>query len=149
MTHNRTQDRLHLQDLALAYAEAIDAKQAIDVVALFTDDAVFRAYDRAKGEAHGHDEIQILVEKLLGAFTATMHHVTGPRVEFTGPDTATGVVSLVAWHAFAEDRPHGILWGRYLDEYVRTAHGWRFARRTLTVHGQQDFEFPWIVPHEG
>lgn len=145
MTHSETRDRQELHDLALAYAEAIDAKNADDVVDLFTGDAVFRAYDRPQGEAHGTDEIHALVGKLLGSFSATMHHVSGPRVVFTGPCSARGVVSLVAWHAFAEERPDGILWGRYLDDYVRVDDRWRIARRTLTVQGEQDFAFPWIT----
>lgn len=147
--HEQVLDRLQLQELALAYAEGIDGKDIERVAGLFTVDAVFRAYDRPKGEAHGHDEIRSLVAKLLDAFTATMHHVSGPRVEFADAGSATGIVSLHAWHAFAEDRPDGILWGRYLDEYVRTASGWRIARRTLTVQGQQDFAFPWIVTDTG
>lgn len=146
MTATETLDRLDLQDLALAYAEAIDAKRADDVAGLFTENAVFRAYDLPKGEARGRSEIYTLVVKLLSSFNATMHHVSGPRAKFTDPDNASGVVSLVAWHSFNDDRPHGILWARYLDEYVRCDGVWRIARRTLTVHGQQDFDFPWIAP---
>jgi ketosteroid isomerase-like protein len=146
MTHDAMEDRWELQDLALAYAEAIDAKNTDAVVQLFTDDAVFRAYDRPKGEARGTKEIRGLLEKLLNSFSATMHHVSGPRVEFTAPDNARGVVSLNAWHAFNEERRDGILWGRYLDEYVRCDGRWRIASRTLTIHGQQDFPFPWIIP---
>ena len=146
MTHSEAHDRQELRDLALAYAEAIDAKNADEVVNLFTNDAVFRAYDRPQGEAHGVGEIHALVGKLLSSFSATMHHVSGPRAVFSGPDSARGVVSLVAWHRFTDERPDGIIWGRYLDDYVRIGDHWRIAHRTLTVHGQQDFTFPWITP---
>ncbi len=146
MTPTETQDRLDLQDLALAYAEAIDAKRADEVADLFTENAVFRAYDLPKGEARGRIEINALVMKLLRSLNTTMHHVSGPRAAFAGPDNASGVVSLVAWHSFYEDRPYGILWGRYLDDYERCDGVWRIARRTLTVHGQQNFNFPWIAP---
>ncbi|GAA1541925.1 ketosteroid isomerase-like protein [Microbacterium ginsengiterrae] len=144
--HDEMRDRWELHDLALAYAEAIDAKDADAVVRLFTDDAQFHAYDRANGKASGSDEIHTLVGTLLSAFSATMHHVSGPRVEFLGPHNARGTVSLTAWHEFIEERPDGILWGRYLDDYVRVDGRWRIARRTLTVHGHQDFSFPWIAP---
>jgi len=146
MAQSETSDRQELCDLALAYAEAIDAKNADAVVRLFSKDAVFRAYDRPQGEANGLHEIHALVGKLLSSFSATMHHVSGPRAHFSGSDSARGIVSLVAWHAFAEERPDGILWGRYLDDYARIDGHWRITRRTLTVHGQQNFAFPWITP---
>ncbi|MGF2949900.1 nuclear transport factor 2 family protein [Microbacterium alcoholitolerans] len=146
MTNTEVLDRARLQDLALAYAEAVDAGDVDRVAGLFTEDAVFRAYDRPRGEAHGRAEIRALMDKLLDTFTGTLHHVSGPRAEFTGDDTAVGFVSLHAWHAFVEDRPDGILWGRYADEYLRTGSGWKIARRALLVHGQQDFAFPWIAP---
>lgn len=138
--------RLELQQLTLTYAEAIDAKDFRSVADLFTEDAVFRAYDRPQGEARGREQIANLVEKLVSSFAATMHHVSGPRIEFVGSNRAAGVVPLQAWHSFAEDRPDAILWGRYLDQYFRGPDGWQFTNRTLTVHGHQDFQFPWISP---
>ena len=142
-------DRLALHELTLRYAAGVDGGDAPAVAELFTEDAVFHAYDRPRGTARGRAEIRALLDKLLGSFTATVHHTSAPLVEFIPPDRATGVVTLNAWHSFAEDRRDGILWGRYLDEYTRTSDRWLIARRRLVVYGQQDFEFPWITPTAG
>ncbi|MGB4135748.1 MAG: nuclear transport factor 2 family protein [Microbacterium sp.] len=142
---DRILDRLRIQDLVLAYAEAVDAQDAAAVAELFTADAVFRAYDRPKGEARGRPEVEVLIGKLVGSFRATLHHVSGPRIEFDSPTHAAGSVALHAWHSFRDDRPDGLLWGRYHDRYVRSPEGWRFAARTLVVAGNRDFDFPWIT----
>ena len=141
-------ERLRIQDLVHAYAEAIDAQDTAAVTALFTEDAVFRVYDRPKGEARGHTQIHALVDTVISGFNATMHHVSGPRTVFTAPSHASGVTSLHAWHAFRAERPVGLLWGRYHDAYARSENSeWRFAERTLVVSGHQDFDFPWITPN--
>lgn len=142
----RTRDRAAIADLVLAYAEAIDRAEATAVGDLFTRDAVFRAYDRPQGEAHGSDEIRALVTKLVGSFRATVHHVSPTRIVFAGDGRATGSTSLIAWHGFADDRPDGVLWGRYHDRFTREGRVWRFSERVLRVSHQQDFDFPWIPP---
>ena len=139
-------DRAAIADLVLAYAEAIDRADAASVGTLFTQDAVFRAYDRPQGEARGSDEIHALVAKLVGSFRATVHHVSPTRVVFAGEDHATGVTSLIAWHAFADDRPDGVLWGRYHDRFTREGGTWRFSERVLRIAHHQDFDFPWLPP---
>lgn len=143
---DRVGDRLEIQDLVLAYSEAIDAGDAWAVAMLFCTDGRIRAYDRQQGEASGRQEIEELVRKLIDSFTATVHHVSPPRITFLGEEWACGVTMVHAWHEFRADRPDGLLWGRYHDDFRATPSGWRFASRTLRVSGQRDFRLPWIPP---
>lgn len=141
---DRLADRLEIVDLVHAYAEAVDDRRDGDVAALFTQDCVFRAFAGPKGEARGRDAVEVLVGRLLGTFRATSHHVSNTRLELIGPDGATGRTSLYAWHAFNDERPDGILWGRYVDRFQRVDGAWRIAERELRIAGEQDFPFAWI-----
>lgn len=143
---DRIGDRLEIQDLVLAYSEAIDAGDAEAVAMLFCADGCIRAYDRPQGEASGRREIENLVAKLIDSFAATVHHVSPPRITFLGEEWARGVTMVHAWHEFRADRPDGLLWGRYHDAFRATEDGWRFASRTLRVSGHRDFRLPWIPP---
>lgn len=128
-----------------AYASAIDTQRFDDVAALFATDGVLRVYDRPKGEARGRAEIARLASRLIGAFAATLHEVSHTSIIFTGPDDAVATSSLRAWHRFAADRPDGILWGTYRDEFTRRDGHWAILCRTLIVARHQDFDFPWIT----
>ncbi len=140
----RTADRLAIQDVVHAYAEGVDDGDREAVAALFTDDCVFRAFAGPKGTAEGRAAVEVLLGRLLGTFRATSHHVSNLRLDFVGDDEATGRTSLHAWHAFVDDRPDGLLWGRYVDRFVRTPDGWRLAERELRIAGERDFPFAWI-----
>lgn len=146
MSEPRSADRQAIVDLVVEYAQAIDDQDPDRVCALFDEPCLFRAFDGPKGEARSHDEIAVLVTRLLATFTATSHHVSNHQIQFTGTDTAVATTYLHAWHQFVEDRPDGLLWARYHDVLVRKDGRWLFAERTLRVTGEQDFGFRWIPP---
>ncbi|KQY56152.1 hypothetical protein ASD11_16960 [Aeromicrobium sp. Root495] len=145
---DRLEDRWEIADLVSAYAEGVDDGRSADVAALFAEDCVFRAYRGERGTAEGRPAVEALLQKLLGTFEATSHHVSNTRVTFSGEDRADVVTALHAWHRFPSERPDGILWGRYRDTVVREGGVWRFAVRELRVAGEQDFPFGWISTRE-
>ena len=53
-----------------------------------------------------------------------------PIIQITGPDTASGIWQMEDVHIHRQEGPkvghHG--YGQYVEEYVRTADGWKFAR---------------------
>jgi len=76
------------------------------------------------------------------AFKATSHHNANVLVSFDGPDRATVLTSLYAWHQAAEG-PNPRVWGYYHDVVVRTGEGWRIAERQLRIGGQEHFSLAW------
>jgi hypothetical protein len=80
----------------------------------------------------GHDGVRKMIADTLEGAT-TVHHVHGPEIMLTGPDTAAGIWAmddLVHLVRPRERRFHGH--GHYHETYVRTADGWRISRSELT-----------------
>ncbi|MGI9031630.1 MAG: nuclear transport factor 2 family protein [Ilumatobacteraceae bacterium] len=71
----------------------------------------------------------------LPRFDATQHLIGNISVDFTGPDDATAVSYLRAFHRYTTDRPDLVLWGEYHDRWVRAADGWRIAERRVLTAG--------------
>ncbi|MCL3819855.1 nuclear transport factor 2 family protein [Aeromicrobium wangtongii] len=144
MSMDRIEDRLAVADVVHAYAEGVDDGDCARVASLFAPDCVFRAFAGPKGEARGIAEVEKLLDRLLTTFRMTSHHVSNSRIAFDGADRAAATTALHAWHRFVEERPDGLLWGRYVDTFVRIDGSWLFAERELRIAGESEFPFAWI-----
>lgn len=120
------EDRLAISDLVATYARAVDDRDLDLLRVLFSSDAVF---DSVAGRAEGPDAVIDYYADRLSRFTASFHVPHSATVEFTGPDTATGIVAAHAEMAM----PDGAFWValRYHDDYVREEGRWRFRERTV------------------
>ena len=132
-------DRQAIAGLVHSYCRHFDDNRPEEVAALFTEDATVD---------YGPELPTIVGSKTLAAriaigltetFAATSHHVSNIQVEFDGPDAATGVTYLYAWHRYRDGSPDGELWGRYHHRFVRTAAGWRIAELVLRAAGTEHF----------
>ena len=132
LSNKEISDRLEIQDLLYAYADAIDQKRFDDLRNVFDDDAHidYSVYGGSVGNA---EETIAFLKKALGKkWTPNYQHlnanmqirVEGDRghgrvmcfnpQEVVGPDGKNHTFMLGLW---------------YVDEYVRTADGWRIRRR--------------------
>ena len=59
------------------------------------------------------------------------------QIAFDGPDRATGLTYLYAWHRYLDGSPDGELWGRYHHRFERTPDGWRIAGARAHRRGEQ------------
>jgi len=126
----RHEDRVRIEQLATAYAYAVDEKDWDAFEALYVPGAMID-YRSAGGIAGTPAEVAAWMAEAMALFSWSMHSMSTQRIIFTGPDTATGSV-----HVFAR---HGLIWedveelmdvsAVYQDAYLRTASGWRFASR--------------------
>ncbi|MCU0270727.1 MAG: nuclear transport factor 2 family protein [Acidimicrobiales bacterium] len=135
----RLEDRARIGDLTVAYAYAVDSRDWATFEGLFTPDAVID-YRSAGGISGLPADVAAWMPDALGLFIWTLHSMSTSRITFTGPDTATGDVHVVARHGLTWEGAEETLdvVGVYHDGYVRTAAGWRFAARreqTLSVTG--------------
>ena len=127
----RVADHLAIQDLATAYAYAVDDKDWVRWEALFTPGAHVD-YLAAGGIAGTAAEVAAWMPDAMAVFTFCLHTTATHEIRFTGPDSATGRV-----HVFNRN---GVEWeGRseifdvsavYEDTYVRVGDGWRISGRT-------------------
>jgi uncharacterized protein (TIGR02246 family) len=133
-------DRQALRDLVETYATTADRRQAEATAALFTPQGRLARYDgdpsqgHLLGERNGRDELARAFAH-LARYAVTTHFLGQQRVELDG-DRATGETYCLAHHVTVDDdggRTMMLMSIRYLDDYVRTEEGWRFAQRLLAV----------------
>jgi hypothetical protein len=128
-------DRLAIHDLVCAYAITADERDADRFAACFAVDARLHVIDPRGTVLHtyqGRDDIRSIPGR-LERYDRTLHHVTTHRARIDGVN-ATGVTYCSAHHisvgddGTANDR---VLEIRYIDQYVRSAHGWLIVDREV------------------
>ena len=123
-----------MRDLAHRYAALVDDRDFAGVAALFAPDGVLAV---AQPPAHLDPVTEhvgpagvLVAMRALENVPRTFHAIVGEV--YDGP---CGRIACVAHHLVERD---GVVtdhvWHvRYLDDYVETADGWRFARREVHV----------------
>lgn len=98
---------------------------------LFTDDASLEI----EGVVRTPDELLRATQLALEG-GSSIHRASLPEIQFTGPDTATGIWAMEDRLVFADGTSlHG--WGWYHDTYLRMDGAWRISGSVLT---RQRFE---------
>lgn len=124
-------------ELAAAYAQAVDRRDAAALAALFAPGA--RVHLPAGLTGRDAPAKSIAVDEVLAPLSRwirTRHVVMQQRIEIAADGTtATGECYGEAHHVAARDGDARdlVLHLRYLDEYVCTDGDWRFAARRLVV----------------
>lgn len=142
------EDRNELADLQARYVNLNDGgwgapthRHPEQVANLFTEDGVWNGPLGAV-TATGRVEIAGLFRNFQ-AIPFIVHHVMNPLIEISG-DTARA-----EWHAIVATTASGgqAFWtfGRYLNEYRRTAEGWRYTTMTFEAAAISIYEKGWAV----
>lgn len=125
-------DIIEIQQLLAAYVFAIDAKDYDALDHIFIPDAEID-YRATGGAAGSYAEIKPWLAKALAHFSYTQHLIGLPLIRLDG-NTATARTML--FNPMQLSRPAGdhlfLLGCTYADELVRTAAGWRIAKRVET-----------------
>ena len=132
MDEQEMSDQLEIQQLCARYMMLSARKDNDHWREVFTDDGVYNAFGTPYGLEH--------FPMLLKSAPPGQYIGNAPLVEFDG-DTATGVQHYV----FIDQLSHDMRLAWYNDEYVRTAAGWRIAKRSTTFmrkHGGFDSGAP-------
>lgn len=118
--------------LSNAYARIVDFRDYDAVPDVFTADAELRA----RSSVHGHDAITRLLASAPRELR--MRHVmSNGFIDVLDADNARGIVYVTSYSGPATGDPLppvriGAV-GHYEDRYVRTAAGWRIARRVAQL----------------
>ncbi|NNE72492.1 MAG: nuclear transport factor 2 family protein [Acidimicrobiales bacterium] len=124
-------DRSAIIDLTARYCWALDQKNWADLDHVFTPDATA---DLGRGGQKSRDEIVARIRSSLDPLDDSQHMVSTHAITIDG-DTATSRCYLHAQHVL-HGTPGGELFvaaGRYEDDLIRTADGWRIKHRALTI----------------
>jgi len=122
-----------VRELAHRYAAAVDDRDFPAVAGLFAPDGVLAVPRPPKRldpvlEHVGPAGVLEAMAALAGV-PRTFHAVVGAVYDGT-----RGRIACVAHHVLPGDPVTDLVWHlRYLDDYVETADGWRFARREVHV----------------
>lgn len=122
-----------IRALMVAYCDRIDANDPAGAAAFFAPDGIGHYW----GEYRGPAAITERLVEILDEFSATSHHLSNVAVTWhpTDPDKATAQSYVYAFHRRRADGSSFHYWGRWVDELVRTRHGWRFHRREVVGTG--------------
>jgi 3-phenylpropionate/cinnamic acid dioxygenase small subunit len=127
---SRRSDRIEINDLLIRYTKAIDQKDWKLLDTVFTPDAEVD-YVSSGGIKGSYKEARAWLEKALAPFPITVHYVTNSEVTLSG-DHASARTAVYNPMFFANpdgSLHHFAVGAYYVDELVRTAAGWRIAKR--------------------
>jgi 3-phenylpropionate/cinnamic acid dioxygenase small subunit len=123
-------DRIEINDLLTRYAKAIDTQDYELLDTCFLPDADVD-YVSSGGIAGKYPEVRAWLEKALAIFSVTIHSLSNSEIELDG-DRATGrtlVTNPMSMQQGDDKQTIFTVYAHYEDELVRTADGWRIARR--------------------
>ncbi|MBO0680011.1 nuclear transport factor 2 family protein [Mycolicibacterium sp. S2-37] len=124
------EDRQDITDVLVRYATGIDRRDWPLFRTVFTDDCVLD-YGEI-GTWHGADEVTEFMERAHALAGYTLHRLSNFAITVTGDraEARTYIDGLI----FAQDNASAVqAVGFYDDDLVRTAAGWRIARRQFTT----------------
>jgi ketosteroid isomerase-like protein len=127
-----------IRDLVARYNANADAGRFVEVVELFTEDAVIQLRGeliegRAAIDAMFRDVRTRVTASVSPGITPHLRHFTATlQIDVTDADHATSRCS------FQVLMPEGLdHWGRYVDDFRRVDGRWRCARRRVSIDGRR------------
>ncbi len=128
-----------VRDLVARYNANADSGRFDEVVELFMPDAVLELPDEVhEGRAaiaamFASVRDRVIASAPTGVKPHLRHYTSTLQIDVDDPAHARSRCY------FAVLMPHGLdHWGRYVDDFVRTDGGWRFARRRVTTDGRRE-----------
>lgn len=132
-------DRAAIVELLYGYAWHFDRNEAEAVAGLFTEDCRID-YGPEMADIVGRDTIVASIQPgLSNLFSSSTHHISNAMIRADGPDTASGVAYVYAWHTYHPSGEAGEMWGQYHCRFLRTSEGWKIAELVLKVAGMKNF----------
>jgi len=128
-------DRAEIQDVIVRYGWAIDTKDWDLLDTCFTADAEVDYSSNPGGKKGPYTQIRSWLEKMISAFPVTQHLMSNIAVELDGDRATTRTMVTNPQGAATREGPLHFFYvgGRYDDDFVRTADGWKIARRVETT----------------
>lgn len=130
---DRLESLSEIQRLSADYCHGADRRDLDLFLSVWSDDAVWQVNPAVA--FIGRTEIADAIVRQWEFLTRAFHWTSNPQIDIDD------VVATGRYQVDAEVLDIQGTWtairGEYLDEYVRTANGWRFQRREATVDSQR------------
>lgn len=123
-------DILAIQHLQVDYARGADSFSGTEYAAVFTEDGILDPTNTGIPAVQGRAAIAKLMDDTFAQQTHNMHITTNQRVSRIEGDTAEGWCYFFQ-RSILKNGGRTEFSGRYEDEYVRTAEGWKINKRVL------------------
>jgi ketosteroid isomerase-like protein len=128
---------IEIQELTARYNRAADGTDAAALLALFTDDAEFEMRGRGEPTVYRGAEIASVIAPAEGQRV----HMTMDAIVRVDGETASQECTLLLCTRAPSRAIGAFFTGRYTDELVKTADGWRFKRRVAEVDFANEARF--------
>ena len=126
-------DRLAIEDLAIAYAYAVDAIGDSDGVAsLFTENGVYDVSGFGLGQFVGRTAIRTFFDGAFEAMASNAHLLSNFRLTDYRGETATAEAYMHAY-SLGKDGKLLDLKALYRFDVARTSDGWKIARFAMRL----------------
>lgn len=125
------EDRFAIQDVLIAYANAVDHIGNIDgILDVFTEDAVFDLSGIGLAAVHGHAGIREFFTNVFANMAHHAHYLTNFAITAYAGDTAS-IRAYVIGMGVGKDGRGVTVNGRYYFDVKRTDAGWKATRYTM------------------
>jgi len=130
-TPEQLSDRAEINDVIVRYGWAIDTKDWDLLDTCFLADAHCDYSSNPGGKVGPYPEIRAWLAKVMKAFPVTQHLMSNVDITLDGDRATVRTMVTNPQGAATREGPLHFFFvgGRYDDEFVRTAAGWRIARR--------------------
>ncbi len=138
------QDRQQIADALARFCSCVDDYDMAGLSDVFTQDCMTDYGPGRGGPVRGLSAVRARIARGQSEFVRTHHQLGQSTVTLRG-DTASAVTYVTATHQhrIGSERSRAHL--RYLDELVRTDHGWRITTRVVHANLVDGFEgVPWL-----
>lgn len=137
-TEAQAADIVAINHLAASYAEAMCRFAIDEAVQTYADDGVLSS--PTTDDAVGRAAIAEVIGRTVSGLDFVFQTVHQGLVHVDG-DVATARFTITEWARRRRDGRGILFLGMYHDDVIRTADGWRFARRQLAprIMGRPDF----------
>jgi ketosteroid isomerase-like protein len=131
-------DEIAIQQTLNTYSFNASTGDLAAMVATFAEDGAW-VVPGAGITCTGHEQILAAASAITGAIEY-MVQLNSPAIIEVDGDTATAKSIIRECGKYIGRQTNLEVLGLYEDELVRTADGWRFAKRTFTTRGMHDFD---------
>ena len=136
IAHSTTDDIVAIRALADRYSDAANRLDTSAMADVYAIDGELVAFGNS---FHGRDTIRKVFEDTIG-LREVMNQVCSGAIIEVSSDRATARWNVTEFAKRRDLDKLDLFIGNYEDELVRTAEGWRFARRVLTRRAQARFD---------
>ena len=129
MHHDQVVDELAIRTLVAMYTDAMNRSDADEAVRVYAEDGVLTMMDRPS--VVGREQIAEVLRATVAKYQLITQMVHSGFVQLDG-DRARARWQVTELQVFNTGQRRFVV-GRYEDELVRLAAGWRFTHRTFTA----------------